>query len=61
MSVRLAAHWLATAVAAAFTATVATIPFTGPAASAASITAAAGVSLIGLATTPTNSRKDVRP
>ena len=56
MSLRLAVHWLATTSIAACTVTVASIPFTGPAASAAALIAAAGVGLIGLATTPT--RKD---
>jgi hypothetical protein len=60
MSVRLAAHWTAVTVAAAFVVTVATIPFTGTAASYAAIVAAAGVCMAGIALAP-NTRKDHRP
>lgn len=59
MSLRLAAHWTATTITAACTVTLASIPFTGPNASAVSIVAAAGVALIGIATTP--ARKEPRP
>lgn len=57
MSLRLAAHWAAVALIAACTVTVATIPFTGLAAQAASILAATGVCSIGLALTPTNRKE----
>lgn len=60
MSLRLAAHWTATTVTAAITSTAAAIPFTGPAANATGLLAAAGVCLIGIATTPTTTRKDRR-
>ncbi|MEV7389567.1 hypothetical protein [Streptomyces sp. NPDC091215] len=61
MNLRLAAHWTATTTAAAIASTAAAIPFTGPAASAAAVLAAAGVCLIGIATAPAlNTRKDGR-
>lgn len=50
--VRLAAWWTATALAAAIASLAAALPFTGPYASAASLIAAAGVSLTGYATAP---------
>jgi hypothetical protein len=59
VSLRLAVHWATTTIAAACTVTVASIPFTGPAASAAAVIAATGVAFIGYATTPT--RKGNRP
>ncbi|MFE2712315.1 hypothetical protein ACFXKI_10060 [Streptomyces mirabilis] len=58
MSLRLAAHWTAVTTAADCTSTVAAIPFTGTAASAAGTLAAAGVCLIGIALAPTTTRKD---
>jgi len=57
MSVRLAVHWTATTLTAALVSTAAAIPFAGGAASAVGTVAAAGVCLIGIATTPTP-RKD---
>jgi hypothetical protein len=56
MSLRLAIHWTATSITAAFASTVAAIPFTGTAASAAGTLAAAGVCLIGIALAPAPSR-----
>ncbi|MFI1165567.1 hypothetical protein ACH4UM_18620 [Streptomyces sp. NPDC020801] len=56
-----AVYWAALALTAAVVSLVAAIPFTGPAASAAGILAAAAVSLIGLACAPTlKTRKDGR-
>ncbi|MEV5957239.1 hypothetical protein AB0M11_26320 [Streptomyces sp. NPDC051987] len=62
MNLRLAAHWTATTTtAAAAVSTAAAIPFTGPAAGAAGLLAAAGVCLIGIATAPAlNTRKEKR-
>jgi hypothetical protein len=57
MSLRLAVHWAATTLTAGAVVTVATIPFTGAAASAVSILAAAGVCLVGLALTPTTRKE----
>jgi hypothetical protein len=59
MTLRLALHWTATSITAASASTVAAIPFTGTAASAAGTLAAAGVCLIGIALAPTT-RKDGR-
>ena len=59
MSLRLLAHWTAVTTTAATVSTVAAIPFTGTAASAAGTLAAAGVCLIGIALAPTT-RKDRR-
>jgi hypothetical protein len=59
MSLRLALHWTAVTTTAASVSTVAAIPFTGTAASAAGTLAAAGVCLIGIALAPTT-RKDGR-
>lgn len=58
MSVRLALHWAAVTILAAIASTVAALPFTGGSAYAASVVAAAGVCLIGTATTPNPTRKD---
>lgn len=57
----LAAHWLLTATAAMTVVVVAPLPFTGRFAGAAGVLAAAAVGLIGYATAPTITRKDVRP
>ena len=53
MTVRLAAWWTFTLLAAASAATAAEIPFTGPYASIAGAVAAVGVRLAGLALAPT--------
>lgn len=59
MSLRLACHWTVTTVAAAIASTLAVIPFTGTAAQAIGVLAAAGVCLIGIALAPnTTARKD---
>jgi hypothetical protein len=57
MTVRLAAWWTFTTLAAASAATAAEIPFTGPYASIAGLVAAAGVCLAGIALAP-HTRKD---
>lgn len=61
MSVRLAAHWAATTVAAALAEVLAPIPFTGPDAGTVGALAAIGVAAIGYATAPDITRKDGRP
>lgn len=61
-TLRWLAYWTATLTAAAVASLAAALPFTGPAASATGVLAAAGVSLIGIACAPTTpTRKDVRP
>ncbi|WP_406444438.1 hypothetical protein OHB14_36440 [Streptomyces sp. NBC_01613] len=59
MSVRLALHWTATTICAAFMATVATV-LPPPIAGYAAVCAASGVCMAGLALAPTI-RKDRRP
>jgi len=59
---RWALYWTAILSAAAVASLAAAIPFTGSAASAVGVLAAAAVCLIGLACAPTlNTRKDGRP
>ena len=61
MSVRLAAHWTATALVAALAEVLAPIPFTGPDAGTVGALAAIAVAAIGYATAPAITTKGRRP
>ncbi|MEV8032228.1 hypothetical protein [Streptomyces sp. NPDC086182] len=61
-TLRWLAYWTATLTTAAIASLAAALPFTGTAASATGVLAAAAVCLIGTACAPTTpTRKDVRP
>ena len=61
MSLRLAAHWAATTVAAALAEVLAPVPFTGPDAGTVGALAVTAVAAIGYATAPAITRKAPRP
>ncbi|NUS22727.1 MAG: hypothetical protein HOV92_00665 [Streptomyces sp.] len=60
MSLRLAAHWTATTVAAALAEVLAPVPFTGPDAGTVGALAVIGVAAVGYATAPAITRRDGR-